>query len=130
MTVPTNKIFKHFLICMNLYHYGKDQLIPSIHYWDTVNFKVQRQWHVVNFRNQRTDCLHSFFTMPSQKIINKFSNFVNRYQHAKIETLSSLCSGEIFVLKIQQSDWLRAFWPIPSGARFFPNTGFVQEHSK
>ena len=30
----------------------------------------------------------------------------------KNEAVSSICSGEIVDLKILQSDWLRAFWPI------------------
>ena len=34
---------------------------------------------------------------------------MNLYQHAKNETVSSICSGEIVDLKILQSDWLRAF---------------------
>ena len=34
------------------------------------------------------------------------------YRHAKNEAISSICSAEIVHLKILQSDWLRAFWPI------------------
>ena len=34
------------------------------------------------------------------------------YQHAKNEAISSICSAEIVDLKILQSDWLRAFWPV------------------
>ena len=30
----------------------------------------------------------------------------------KQEAVSSICSGKIFDLKILESDWLRAFWPI------------------
>ena len=32
--------------------------------------------------------------------------------------------------KILQSDWLRTLWPISQEKIFFPNIGFVQEHSK
>ena len=45
-------------------------------------------------------------------MFDKFLIFVNLYQHAKNEAVSSICSGELADLKIQQSDWLRAFWPI------------------
>ena len=45
------------------------------------------------------------------------------------EVVLLICSGEIVNLKILQSDWLRDFW-FDSEARFFPNIGFVQEHSK
>ena len=34
------------------------------------------------------------------------------YQHTKNEAASSICSGEILHLKILQSEWLTAFWPI------------------
>ena len=34
---------------------------------------------------------------------------MNLYQHAKNDAVLWICSGDI---KILQSDWLRAFWPI------------------
>ena len=37
---------------------------------------------------------------------------INLYQHANNQAFSSLCSGVIVNLKILQSDWLRAFWPV------------------
>ena len=37
---------------------------------------------------------------------------MNLYQHAKNEAVSLISSGKIIDLKILQSDWLRAFWPI------------------
>ena len=37
---------------------------------------------------------------------------MNLHQRDKNEAVSSICSGEILDLKILQSDWLRAFWPI------------------
>ena len=50
--------------------------------------------------------------MPDQKIFNQLLIFVNFYQHAKNEAVSSIFSGEMVHLKILQSDWLRAFWHI------------------
>ena len=50
--------------------------------------------------------------MPNQKIFNQLLIFVNFYQHAKNEAISSICSGKIVDLKVLQSDWLRAVWPI------------------
>ena len=38
--------------------------------------------------------------------------FVDLYWHAKNEAVSSICSGEIVDIKILQSVWLTAFWPI------------------
>ena len=36
--MPTPKISNHLLICVNLYQHAKNQLIPSIHSWDTFKF--------------------------------------------------------------------------------------------
>ena len=50
--------------------------------------------------------------MPNQKIFNQLLIFVNLYQDAKNEAVSLICSGEIVDLKILQSDWLSASWPM------------------
>ena len=69
---PPTEIFKHFLICMNLYQNTKNQLIPSLHSSDIVNFRVQRpNWP------------HSFLTIPKQKNFYQLFFFLNLYQHAK-----------------------------------------------
>ena len=59
--------------------------------------------------------------MPKQKIFDQLLIFVNLYQHTKNEAISSICSGEIVDLKILQSDWLRAFWPISQEQDFSQN---------
>ena len=74
---------------------------PFVHSSDTVNFRVQR-----------LDWPHPFLTMPNQTIFDQILIFVNLYQHVKNEAVSSISSGEKVDLKILQSDWLRAFWPI------------------
>ena len=48
------------------------------------------------------------------------------YQHAKNETVSSICSGETVHLEILQSDWLRGLY---LKNEIFPK-GFKPEHSK
>ena len=50
--------------------------------------------------------------MPNQKISNQLLIFVNFYQLARNEAVSSICSREIVHLKILLSDWLKAFWPV------------------
>ena len=75
------------------------------------------------------DWQHPFLTMPNQKIFDQLLVFVNLYQHAKNETVSSICSREIVDLKILQSDWQRALWPISPEQDFSQYIGFVQEHS-
>ena len=37
---------------------------------------------------------------------------MNLYEHAQNEAIPSICPGKIIDLKIPQSEWLRAFWPI------------------
>ena len=76
-------------------------LIPSDHSSDTINFRFQRP-----------DWPHPFLNMPNQEIFNQLLIFMNLYQHAKNEAVSPPCSGEIVDLKILESHWLRAFWPI------------------
>ena len=81
--------------------------IPSVHSSDTVNFRVPRP-----------DWPHSFLTMPHQKLFNQLLIFVNLYQHAKNEAVSYICSEEMLHLKISQSEWLQAFWPISQEQHF------------
>ena len=52
------------------------------------------------------------------KIFNHLLSFVNFYQHAKNEAVSSIYSGEIVDLKIPQSEWLKASWPISQEQHF------------
>ena len=51
-------------------------------------------------------------TRLAAHIFDQLLIFVNMYQHAEDEAVSSICSGEIVDFKIVQSDWLRAFWPL------------------
>ena len=74
---------------MNLYQHVKNQLIPSVHFSDTLNFRVQT-----------LDRPDPFLTMPNQEILDQLLIFVNFYQHAKNEAISLISSGEIVDLKI------------------------------
>ena len=60
---------------------------------------------------EQIDQIH-ILTMPNQKLFVQLSIFVNLYKNAKNEAVASICSADIVDLKILQSDWLRAFWPI------------------
>ena len=42
LTMSTPKYFSHLFISMNLYQHVKSQLIPLLHSWDAVSFRVQR----------------------------------------------------------------------------------------
>ena len=50
--------------------------------------------------------------MRNQKNFDKLLIFVNLYQHARNEAVSSICSEEIVDLRILQSNWLGAFWSV------------------
>ena len=63
--------------------------------------------------------------MPQQKLFNQLLIFVDLYQHAKIEAVSSIFSGDMLDLKILQAEWLKEFWAI-SGTIFFPKRRFAQ----
>ena len=95
----TNPKSFSFLISMNSNH--------QVHFWDTVNFRAQ--W---------SDLPYPFLTMPDQTI-DELLNFVNFYQHSKTEAVSSICYGEIFDLKIMESDCLIVFWPVSQEQDFF-----------
>ena len=81
------------------------QSIPSIHSWDTANFRVP--W---------PDC--PFLTIPTQKPFDQLLIYVNLYQHAKNQAISLSCSGDMFDWKILQFDWLKTFWPISHELKF------------
>ena len=50
--------------------------------------------------------------MPQQKLFNQLLIFVDLYQHAKNEAVSSIFSGDMLDLKILQAEWLKEFWAI------------------
>ena len=43
---------------------------------------------------------------------------MNLHRYAKIQAISSFCSRDIVNLKIMQSDWSTAFWPISQEQEF------------
>ena len=49
--------------CVKLYQHAKNQFVPSVLFWDTVSFMLQRSL--------------SFFTMPHQKLFNQFLIYVS-----------------------------------------------------
>ena len=55
---------------------------------------------------------HPFFTTPTPIFFSQLLISMNLYEHAKNQTFSLICSRDIVDLKILQSDWSRAFWPI------------------
>ena len=93
---PPPKIVKVTFSFLNLYQHTKNQFILFISPWHTTNFGVMGK-----------ECPHPTLIFFYQLVI-----FMNLYQHAKNQGFSSSCSRDIVDLKILQSDWLWAFWPI------------------
>ena len=52
------------------------------------------------------------FDHAHTSIFQSTFNFYELHQYVKNQAFSSFCSRDIVNLKILQSDWLRAFWPI------------------
>ena len=60
--------------------------------------------------------------MPIQQFFNQILVFINSYEYAKNQAVSSIRSGHIADLQTLQFDWLRAFLYI-SKELDFPNYG-------
>ena len=69
-------------------------------------FIFEIQW-ILESRDQAG---HKYFWQNDQLFI-----YVVMYQHAKNGAVTSIYSGEMVGLKIQQSKWLRAFWSTSAG---------------
>ena len=64
--------------------------------------------------------------MPHQKLFNQLLIFVNLYQHTENQAVSLIHSEEILDLKILQSEWLAAFWPIVQEQNFSQGEDFYR----
>ena len=71
-TKPTQKSLNQLLPFTNFYQHPKSQFIPSVHFWDRVNFEFS--W---------PDWPHPFLTMSTPNIFNHHLICLNLYQHAK-----------------------------------------------
>ena len=79
--------------------------------WGTANFRVL--WH---------EWPHPFFDHVLYHIFQSTSNFNEFVSRCKNQAISSFGSRDMVDLKILQSDWPRAFWPI-SQEPDFPKYG-------
>ena len=81
---PPKKSLGYFLLSWICTTLQKISFVPSIHSWDTANFRVQ--W---------PHCSHSFLTTPMQKIFDHLLIDLNLHQHAKKQAISLTCSGDM-----------------------------------
>ena len=95
----TQKNINQILAFLNLHQHTKNQFIPSIHSWDTVNFRVL--W---------PNWPDPFLPVPTQ-IFFDLLIYVNFYQYPKDQAISLICSRDRVDWKILQLDWPRIFWP-------------------
>ena len=87
LTVLNLNIFSHLLICVKLYSMQKNQLIPSVHSWDIINFRVQKP-----------DWPPPFLTMPTEKNFDRLLIFVNYINMQEI-SLFHWFALEIWLIK-------------------------------
>ena len=114
--------------------------IPSVHSSNKVNCRVPSPDVTPIFDHAQPKHFQSSFNLREiapalathifnhahQKLFNQLVIFVNLYQHAKNEAVSSICSGEMLDLKILQSEWLRALWPICQEQNFSQTEGLYR----
>ena len=113
------KIIEVTFSFLNLHHHEKYQFIPSIHSWDTVNF-----------RSPVTRLSTSVFDHAHPKIFDKLLIYEDLYKHAKTQAILLICSGDMADLT-NPAIWLAEnILGHISGTKIFPNMAFAQEHSK
>ena len=114
--------------------------IPSVHSSNKVNFRIPSPDVTPIFDHAQPKHFQSSFNLREiapalathifnhdpPKTFQSACNFVNLYQHAKNEAVSSICSGEMLDLKILQSEWLRALWPICQEQNFSQTEGLYR----
>ena len=88
LTMLTQKIFNHLLICVKLYQHTK---ISKFH-----QFFLEMQ---SVFDPQRPEWTNSFLTMRQQKRLNQLLIFVICINMQKKEAVSLICSGKMLGLK-------------------------------
>ena len=82
---------------------AKNQFIPSVHFWDRVNFRVPRP-----------DWQHPLLTMDNQNNFYQLSIFVNLYQHEKNQFIPSLHSSDTVNFKLLSPGWPHTFLTMPT----------------
>ena len=90
----------HFWTSPPKNHWINLQFIPSIHSWDTVNFRIL--W---------PDWSQLFFNHAYPKMFWSIFNSCEFVSTCKKSSYFKICSGDT-VKKILQSDWLRTFSPL------------------
>ena len=101
----TQKSLKQLLAFLNLYQHVKKQFIRSVHSWDS------------QFLKPMTKLATYIFDRAQPKFFDQFLISTNLHWKAKSHAISLISSADIGdLLKIFQSDWLRAFWPIPQNS--------------
>ena len=82
---PTHsKISEITLAFLYLHQHAQNQFTPSIHSWDTVNFRALLP-----------DWPHPFLNIPTQKRIYQLLIYVNLFQQAKNQAIPLICFGDM-----------------------------------
>ena len=108
LTIQTQNFFDQLLIFVIMYQHQFISLsIPSAHSSNAESL-LESLYQTGHTRFWSW----SFLTIPRQTLFNKLLIFGNLYHYTKNKAVSSISFGEMLALKILQSEWLRAFWPI------------------
>ena len=158
-TIPTQKSLDQILAFLNLYEHVKNQFIPSVNSSDTVNFTVPWPNWPHLFLTMSTPlwfCYSlekiSYFYLFSLEISQFWSPETRlttlSFDHAQPkkfpstfdfwEFVATCKKWGYFIDLLWRNSWFKnpAIWLAQSilgyisETRFFPNIGFVQEHSK
>ena len=120
LTRPTQISLNQILDFLLAYwHTGmqKSQCIQSVHFWDTVNFRVL--W---------PDWPHPFLTIPTQKSFDQLLIFMNLYQHAKNQFIPFVHSSDTVNFRVQIPDWKYPFFTMLNQNIFKQLLIFVNLH--
>ena len=127
---PNQKMFDQFLTIMTLHQHAKNQFIPFAHSSQSNLESHHMTGHIHFWPNQPLNFQHCFnlhkFVPACKKSVNSWDTVNFRVQRPDL--LNLLWRNSSFR---NYAIWLaESILAYISGTRFFPNIGFVQEHSK
>ena len=107
LTMLNPKISNRLLISMNF--------LPA---WKKSDYSVCSFLRYSQFYNPQIRLATPIFDNAQPKKFQSTLNFYEFKSTWKNDLVSSICSGEMVHLKLLETDWLRAFWPIAQDKTF------------
>ena len=117
LTKTIQRLLMQILNFLTFYQHIKIELTLFIPFWDTANFSILRpQWP------------QPFLTIPTTIFSNHPLVSINLNQNEKTHAFSSFYFKDSVNLKIMQSDWSTAFWPL-SEEPYFSQVGGLYKNT-